>query len=125
MIKYKFIISILLILVISIIPTKILAADTLDNVIAGANTFFDKGKDSVIDVGELKSSNSLIYNILLGIALIMAVIIGMSLGIKYMVADSENKAKIKETLVPYMASVIIMFAAFALWKVVIGVLSSI
>lgn len=114
-----------IIFIIIFIPTKIFAADTLDSVVTGADSFLEKGKTTTIDTTELKSASNFIYNILLGVALIMAVSIGMVLGIKYMTADAENKAKIKETLVPYTISVVVMFGAFAIWKLVIDVLSGI
>ena len=36
----------------------------------------------------------------------------------------EEKVKVKETLIPYVAGCIIIFGAFTIWKVVVEVLKS-
>lgn len=121
------IIQLLLIVVIAIIPVKtyaaVAASETIDNVVKGADSFLEKGNNISVDKGELKSTSNFIYNILLGISMIIAVIVGMLLGIKYMSAGSEDKAAIKETLVPYIISCCLIFGAFTIWKFIINVLS--
>ena len=54
--------------------------------------------------------------------MVIAVIVGIILGIKYMMASSEDKAQIKETLIPYVVSCVIMFGAFTIWKIVITII---
>ena len=123
---YKSILILMTLIILIMFPIKnYAAADTLDGVVQGADSFLEKGKNAAVATDQLKSTSNFIYNILLGIALIMAVSIGMVLGIRYMTADAENKAKIKETLVPYTISVVVMFGAFTIWKLVINVLSGI
>lgn len=135
--KNSIIIQLLLILITIIVPTKNYATpstsgvsiaatggtETIDNVVKGADSFLEEGKNFSVDTTELKNTSNFIYNILLGISMIIAVIVGMLLGIKYMSAGSEDKAAIKETLVPYLISCCIIFGAFAIWKFIINVLS--
>ena len=52
---------------------------------------------------------------------IIAVLVGAVLGIKIMVATVEEKAKIKELMVPYIVGCIVMFSAFTIWKVVVTI----
>ena len=54
----------------------------------------------------------------------MAVIIGMVIGIQFMTASVEEKAKIKESLVPYVVGCVVVFGAFGIWKLAVTVLSA-
>ena len=45
----------------------------------------------------------------------------MVIGIQFIVASVDEKAKIKETLVPYIVGVFIIFSAFTVWKIAIGI----
>lgn len=98
--------------------------DSLDGVMKGAEDFLAQGSKTPVDEGELKQTSNLIYNILLGMALIIAVVVGTIIGIKFMVASVDEKAKIKEQLVPYVAGCIVVFGAFGIWKLVITILAT-
>ncbi len=103
-----------------------------------ANDFYEKGKNSAstgsvttnqddgsqITVGvpndtDLQPIISNLYNILFPIGVAVTVIIGTVLGIKFMLASAEDKAKIKESLVPYVVGCIIIYGAFGIWKLAI------
>lgn len=99
---------------------------TLGEIIREALGFTDKGSgDSVIETGNLKGASDTLYNILLGIGIALAVIVGMYLGIKFMLASAEDKAKVKESLIPYIAGCVVMFSTFTIWKLVVLVLKNI
>ena len=66
-----------------------------------------------------------LYNILLVIAIIVAVIVGMVIGIKLMTGSISEKAKTKEMIIPYIAGCIVIFGAFAIWRIVVSVLSEV
>ena len=104
-------------------PTKTQAAN-LDGIMSGADDFINKGTNgtNVIDQYQLEETSDLIYNILLGISMVLAVIVGMILGIKYMMSSTEEKAEIKETLIPYVVACVITFGAFTIWKIVINII---
>lgn len=122
--KSIIIIQLLLTLItIVIIPLKSYGKDTIDNVVKGADSFLEQGDDFSIDSTELKDTSDFIYNMLLGISMVIAVVVGVVLGIKYMSAGSEDKAAIKETLIPYFISCCLIFGAFAIWKFIVNVLS--
>ena len=42
-----------------------------------------------------------------------------------MVSRAEDKAKVKESMIPYVVGCIAIFGALMIWKVVIGILSKI
>ena len=45
----------------------------------------------------------------------------MVLGIKFMAASAEDKAKIKESMIPYVVGCIVIYGAFFIWKLAIMV----
>lgn len=120
----KKIICIFLLLCFCIIPIQSLAAktnSTPDEVINEANSFTDKGNSGsgTFNGTILSSASSTIYNILLAIATIAAVIIGAILGIQFMLASAEDKAKVKESLLPFVVGCVVVFGSFGIWKLVV------
>ena len=78
-----------------------------------------------IDYDKLQDASNTIYNILLSFGVVIAVIIGMVLGIKFMTGSIEEQAKVKESLTPYIAGCIVIFGAFTIWKIVLEVLKTV
>lgn len=100
---------------------------TIDEVMNEGDNFIDMGKNqgSKIDATNLQSASNTLYNILLGIGVFLAVAVGMYLGTKFMLASAEDKAKVKESLIPYIAGCVVIFGAFTIWKLAITLLSGI
>ena len=42
-----------------------------------------------------------------------------------MVSTAEDKAKVKEALIPYIVGCIVVFSAFIVWKIIIELLGGI
>ena len=99
------------------------AADTVDDVMNGAKGFLEKGQDVVIKGEKLQTTSNFIFNLLLAIAIVVAVILGMILGIQFMMAGIDEKAKIKETLIPYVVGCVVVFGAFGIWRIAVSILS--
>ena len=100
------------------------AAGSLDDMIGDADKFLNSSAEPAIKSSALQNFSNKFYNIFLTIGIVIAVIVGMVLGIKFMVGGAEEKANIKEMLVPYIAGCIVIFGAFAIWKLVVTILSS-
>ena len=98
-------------------------AASLDDTLTGADDFVTKGFSTDMDKSQLHSASNYIYNALLGVGIVVAVIVGMILGIKYMTSDSEEKAAVKETLVTYLIACCVIFGAFTIWKIVVEILN--
>ncbi len=116
-----FILQVLLCITIIFIPTTV-KADFLSDVIDQADDFVNTGENSktiAMDETGMKSVSDDIYNILLTIGIVTAVIIGAFLGVQFIIASAEEKAKVKEALVPYLIGCIVVFGAFSIWKVVL------
>lgn len=58
-----------------------------------------------------------LYNLFLMAGIVIAVIIGAFLGIKFMTEGIEGKAKIKEALIPFCIGCIVIFGAFGIWRI--------
>lgn len=87
------------------------------------------GKDGnpipdVLDEGKIQSTASTVFNALLTFGMVLSVIIGGILGIQFMMASADDKAKIKEALVPYVIGCIAIFGAYGIWKLVVGILNN-
>lgn len=123
-IKIIFIFLILFTIFFSVFSTCKVSAT--GSIISGADKFIEDGfKESPIDSDNLKSLSDTIYNILLVIGTVLAVIIAIILGIKFVTGSVEQKSKVKETLIPYVVGCIIIFGAFGIWKLVVNIGNSI
>ena len=102
-------------------------AATLSNIVSGADSFIQNGQgDSKIDnedIHNLSDSISKSPNcVLLIIGTIVAMIVGVVLGIQFITGSVEAKSKVKESLIPYVAGCVVIFGAFGIWKLVITIL---
>lgn len=107
---------ILMFLLILIFPTEVFATD---NLIKKANDFLKKGQkvENVINTNQLQTTSNYVYNLILAIGIGISVIVGAIIGIKIIMATTaEEKAKIKEMIIPYIVGCIILFAAFPIWR---------
>lgn len=123
---YFTILAIILLLSFNISCTNVYAnnnTDTVDDVMSGASSFLKAGKQVHLNDSNLQTTSDFIYNLLLAIAIIVAVVIGMSLGIQFMMAGIDDKVKIKESLIPYFVGCVVVFGAFGIWKIAVTILS--
>ena len=98
---------------------------TVDDMFTAADEFLEKGTDNPINEDALRKTSNYIYNTLLIIAVAIAVIVGTYLGIKFMMESAEDKAKIKEAMIPFIVGCFVVFGAFGIWKIVVTVGSAI
>ena len=122
--KIIFIVSIeiLLIVIQSIfIPNISQANNGIDDVIKSGDEFINGG-NILINKQELNEKQSFIYNSLFSVGVVLSVVIGGFLGIKFMLASAEDKAEIKQMLIPYVVGCIVIYGAFGIWKLIITIL---
>ena len=119
------ILTIILIIVINVIflNINVVQAAGLSDIITGADDFLKagEGQNVVIDETKLQDSSKEIYNILLIIGICVAVIVAAILGIKFMLGSMEEKAQIKEALIPFIIGCIVVFGAFGIWKIFVQI----
>lgn len=106
---------------------EVSANHTPDEIMGEAENFVNAGnkQNAKLDGKGLKDASNTLYNMLLLIGIFLALAIGMYLGIKFMLSSAEDRAKVKESLIPYIAGCIVIFGAFIIWKVAISLLSRI
>ena len=66
-----------------------------------------------------------IFYILLAIGTVLTVIVGGILGIKFIFSSIEDKAKIKEALIPYILGCVVIYGAIGIWYLVVNLLNQI
>lgn len=101
------------------------STDSIDGLITDSNNFISKGSNDRIKEESIQDFSKTLYNILITIATVVSVIIGGILGIKIMLASAEEKAQVKELLVPYVIGCVVVFGAFGIWKLVVNILQNI
>ena len=98
---------------------------TADELISDADDFIKSGDNTnTINQSKLSKTVKSLYNILLAISIVLAVIVGTYLAIKVMISSVEEKAKIKELFIPYVIGCIVAFGAFGIWALVMKVFNS-
>lgn len=102
-----------------------LLMDGIDDVISDGDSFVSLGKDEKVEIPDLQDFSRDIYNILLTIGIVVAVVSGVTIGIRYMLGSVEEKADIKGTLIPYIVGCVVVFGSFAIWKLVVTVLQGV
>lgn len=128
-ISKKIVIILLSLFIIFLVTNQVSAisiADTsIGGAIQGAEDFIKDGEGSEkIKPDSMKGLVDQIYNILLGIGIVITIIIGLVLGIQFMIGSIEVKSKVKESLIPYVVGCVVIYGAFGIWKIVVSMLSS-
>ena len=98
---------------------------TLDDIIKAGDKFINSGKNAEkISDDKIKDMSDTVWNILMSLGIIIAVVVGLILGIKFITSGIEEQAKVKEMLVPYAIGCIVLFGSVIIWKIVVNVLGS-
>lgn len=97
---------------------------TLGEIIREGEGFISASNGEKISQENLKNMSTSLYNILLVVGIVLAVVIGTVLGIKYITEGVEGQVEVKKALVPYIIGCIVVFGAFIIWKIAVDVLQS-
>lgn len=97
---------------------------TLDSIISSGNSFLDAGNSSLVstpDESKLQNLSNTVSGILLTIAVGVTLISAVVMGINFVIQSVEDKAKIKESMVPWIIGIVISFGAYGIWKITMGI----
>ena len=113
-------ITLLILCSLSLYSTTCMADGSLNDVMNNGNSFLNAGSESstMIDQNDLKSLSNFISGVLLTIA------IGAIMGVNFITQSIEEKAKVKESMVPWVIGIIVSFGAFTIWEVVVNLFQS-
>ena len=121
------IILIISMLILSVFNLNIAKADdvTVEDIKGGVSNFMQagQGQNNPLNQEGLQNVSDVVYNVLLAVGIIAAVIVGLIIGIKYMMGSVAQNAETKELLAPYIVGCVIIFGAFAIWKIVVNLLN--
>ena len=93
---------------------------------AGGDDFINSSTDQQIFNEEAqKEGVSQLYFIALGVGIVAAIIIGIILGIEFIVSGVDGQAKIKEKFLPYVIGCVVIFGAFGIWKIAVDVVQGV
>lgn len=97
---------------------------SVEGMLDSATGFLDEGKDAnYLTQEEMQTVVDTIYNVLLSICIVAALIMGIFIGIKFMTGSVEEQAQVKETLIPYIVGCSIAFGAFGIWKIMMEIIN--
>ena len=119
-------ITLLILCNLSVYSTTCMADGSLDDVMNNGNSFLSAGSESstMIDQNDLKSLSNFISGVLLTIAIGITVITGAIMGLNFITQSIEEKAKVKESMVPWVIGIIVSFGAFTIWEVAVNLFQS-
>lgn len=113
--KLSKIFAVLLILAIAMV-----AFTTVANATAGdVANIFQKAEESDVDTGDMTTVAGNIVNIITWVGIIVAIIVLLVLGIKYMMGSAAEKAEYKKTMIPYLVGAVLIFGASAIVQAVV------
>ena len=102
------------------------ASNASSEFIEDADAFLnDENATNYLKTENLQSFSNSLYGNLLGVGIVIAIIVGAILGVKFMLASVAQKAEIKKLLVPYIVGCVVVFGAFGIWKLVVTILAGI
>lgn len=107
--------------------TKNVSTHTAGEIITEAKGFIEKGEadaNNKISDDSMKSLSNTIYNILLVTGIVIAIIVGLILGIKFIMGSIEEKAEVKNMVIPYIIGCVVLFGAFTIWQIIVELLQS-
>ena len=112
-------ITLLVLCSLSLYSTTCMADSSLDDIMNNGNSFLNAGSESstMIDQNDLKSLSNFISGVLLTIAIGVT---GAIMGLNFITQSIEEKAKVKESMVPWIIGIIVSFGAFTIWEVAVN-----
>ena len=106
-----------------ILLVTMLLATIASTVYADPGTTLDKiNVQGGVDDTQLVTIGNKIVNIIQVVGIVVAVVILLVIGIKYMIGSASEKAEYKKTMIPYIVGAILIFAGTSIVKVIYSVL---
>lgn len=81
--------------------------------------------NGTVNSNELTSVGNNIVTIIQVVGIVIAVIVLLIIGIKYMMGSASEKAEYKKTMIPYLVGAVLIFAGTSLVRVIYSLSSSV
>lgn len=99
-------------------------AFSLDNIIEAGKDFENEGNSgssSIPSQDELAGVSNMVSSVLLTIAIGVTLISAAVMAINFTIQSVEDKAKVKESMVPWIIGIFISFGAYGIWQITINI----
>lgn len=107
--------------VISVLVMAVMALFAIGNVAFAATTIPDAAN---VDPGEFQNTIAKVLGVIQWIGIIIAVIIAMFVGIKFITSSPEGKAEVKKTALFYVGGIVLLLAASTIVRVIANSISA-
>ena len=99
---------------------------SLDDIFNSGKNFIDRGsQNATITTTEAINAFVPIGITLVGIATIVLVVVGLIMGVKYMISGADQKAQLKQRLIYFVISVVLVYGATGIFALIIQIFNSI
>lgn len=102
----------MIVMILTSISSIVLATSPIDD--------FEKATPASTDVGttQVYQLGKTIVTILQAVGVVVAVVVILVIGIKYMMGSAQEKAEYKKTMIPYVVGAVLIFGATTIVNVV-------
>ena len=111
--------------ILTVVATILLIISMGTSMVYGLSPKEVKANTSATGTTEVQSLGQNIMGVIQVVGVVLAVIILMVIGIKYMMGSAEEKAEYKKTMIPYLVGAILIFAASNLASMIYGFASTV
>ena len=111
-------IKLVVLMVLTSISSVVCAADVESQIKKISQGNKSANADKVTELG------ATIVTIMQTVGIVVAVVILLVIGIKYMIGSAEEKAEYKKTMIPYIVGAILIFASTTIVNVVYNIANS-
>ena len=104
--------------ILTIVATILLIISMGASVVYGLSPIDVKANSSATGTKEVQSLGQNIMGVIQVVGVVLAVVILMIIGIKYMMGSAEEKAEYKKTMIPYIVGALLIFSASTIANVI-------
>lgn len=112
---YRIVTLVIVIMLLMMLANSIFAAKVDINSI--------KDNDNSIDDSGITTIGSYVLSGVTGVGIVVSVVMVAIIGVKYMMGSAEEKAKYKETMMPYLIGALLLFGASGIANAVVKLVS--
>lgn len=102
----------------TVIATILMLVLVGSNVVYGLTPTDLKANTSATGTTEIKNFGGNIMGVINVVGVVVAVVVLMVIGIKYMMGSAEEKAEYKKTMIPYIVGAVLIFGATTIANVI-------
>ena len=102
------------------------SVDSFSDWVDQSQSFLDRGQsEQPITTQDAINAFIPVGRILVGIATVVLVVVGLIMGVKYMIAGANDKAQLKQKLIYYVISIVLVYGAVGIFNIIINIMNAI